>query len=254
MKLPIDTVIITLCLSIKPSIKPLAKRGIRRRTSSDYAELDNVRMAWQWASRHADLAGLIGLVGSLAFLQQQCAFSGRRRDISYHARIVTDPGNGQLRTHAPDRSATGGPCQLTQCLRSLRRSRDPCQRASHLPKRSRMNHSKPRLRSLGKRTLSPSPISRSAGVLRTRVGATQGRFAAAGSRYTQTTCQYAPSQPRLCRARTQYVQALTLYRQQRNRPGEGEVLNDLGWCSQQQHEFKRRSPTYSKPTNSSVNR
>ena len=40
-------------------------------------------------------------------------------------------------------------------------------------------------------------------------------------------------------ARTHYAQALTLYRQQQHRPGEGEVLNGLGWCSQQQHDLEQ---------------
>ena len=38
-------------------------------------------------------------------------------------------------------------------------------------------------------------------------------------------------------ARAHYAQALALYRQQGHRPGEGEALNGLGWCSQQQQQL-----------------
>lgn len=39
------------------------------------------------------------------------------------------------------------------------------------------------------------------------------------------------------RAHSHYAEALTLYRRHHHRPGEGEVLNALGWCSQQQHDL-----------------
>jgi tetratricopeptide (TPR) repeat protein len=38
-------------------------------------------------------------------------------------------------------------------------------------------------------------------------------------------------------ARSHYEEALALYRRDDNRPGEGEALNGLGWCSQQQHDL-----------------
>ncbi len=210
-----------------------------------YTDLDNVRQAWQWASHRCDLAGLaLGWLGLWHFYSSSALFQEGEETFRATLEALQAQSSTGSERMPSENSTLVAQLQIAHAsfLNALGRHREAVTVAQTATAFAEAMQDEP-LKARGY-------AAWGTGLYR------QGRYPAAvalleqGLTAAQTarlTLVEANLHKRLAntlqtnhdfaRARRHYEQALALYRQQHNRPGEGEVLNGLGWCRQQEHDL-----------------
>lgn len=206
-----------------------------------HADLDNVRQAWQWASVHGDLDGLrLGWLGLWYFYQSSALFQeGEEAFRATLEGLQVQPAAG---SELPIMVAR---LQVAHAsfLNALGRYRDAvtvAQTATAFAEAAQDEAIKARgYAAWG------TGLYRQAQYPAALVCLAQGRAAAQTAHLPlveadlhkrlanthQASLDFAS-------AHRHYAQALALYRQHHHRPGEGEALNGLGWCCQQQQQLE----------------
>lgn len=207
-----------------------------------YADLDNVRKAWQWASWHVDLMGLrLGWLGLWQFFNSSALFQEGEETFRTTLEVLQTPASASAEQSLLIAQLQVAHASFLNALGRYDEAVTLAQGATTFAETIQDDALKAR-----------GYAAWGTGLYRqgqTRTALTYLEYGVRAAQTAHLTVLEANLHKRLANthqashdftaAHMHYAQALTLYRQQQHLPGEGEVLNGLGWCSQQQHDLQQ---------------